>query len=155
MANTYSQMYVQSVFAVKHRANLISKNWSDELYRYVPGILHKIGIKSLAVNGWCDHIHIFFSLKPSTNVEDIMRIVKSNSSKWINERRFTKSKFEWQNGYGAFTYKRSDLDVVINYIKNQEMHHSKTSFRKEYMGLLTEFEIEYDSKYLFDYFDDL
>ncbi|MBW8048858.1 MAG: IS200/IS605 family transposase [Cytophagales bacterium] len=153
MANTYTQMNVQAVFAVKGRENIITKDFRDELYKYVYGILSNIGQYSLAVNGWKDHIHIFFEMQPVSNLSNIIQIVKSNSSKWINIKKFVHGKFSWQEGYGGFTYSRSQRNQVINYIMNQEKHHSKCTFREEYLDLLKKFEIKYDEKYLFEFYD--
>lgn len=152
MANTYSQAYTQVVFAVKYRENLITREWRDELHQYISGIITHEGAKSLAVGGWLDHVHLFFGQPVTTSVADLARVVKSNSSKWINENGFVKSKFRWQEGYGAFTYARKERDAVIRYIMNQEQHHQKNSFRQEYLEMLNDFEIIYDEKYLFDFF---
>lgn len=152
MANTYTQLNVHAVFAVKGRRNFLKDNFRYDLFKYISGILNNNKQFSLAVNGFTDHIHIFFELHPTTAVSDILRIVKTNSSKWINENHFINGHFNWQEGYGAFSYSRSQRDNVINYIKDQERHHSKTSFKEEYMGLLEKFEIEYDGHYVFEFY---
>jgi REP element-mobilizing transposase RayT len=153
MANTYTQLSVHAVFAVKHRHHLITKIWRDDLHRYIGGILNGEGQKTLAVGGWLDHVHIFFGLSPSTNVSDILRKVKAGSSRWINETGILKRKFYWQEGFGAFSYSRSQRDTIIKYIMNQEDHHKKITFKEEYLETLKQFEIDYKNEYLFDFFD--
>lgn len=152
MANTYTQLTVQAIFAVRNRQNVITEAWRDELHRYISGILTKDGMKSLAVGGWLDHVHILFGIPPTRNLSDVIRVVKANSSRWVNERGFVQGVFQWQEGYGGFTYSVSQRDAVIKYIMNQEQHHGSLSFRDEYMGLLKDFEVEADSRYLFDFF---
>ncbi|NOZ33844.1 MAG: IS200/IS605 family transposase [Chlorobi bacterium] len=153
MANTYTQMNVHAVFAVKGRQNLLTDNFRKELFRYISGILKNNKQFSLAVNGYKDHVHIFFELHPTTSLSDIIRIVKTNSSKWINENNFTKGKFNWQKGYGAFSYSKSQRNNVIKYIMQQEKHHQKQTFREEYFELLEKFEIQFDSKYIFEFYN--
>ena len=153
MANTYSQISIHAVFAVKGRQNLITNDWRDMLHGYIAGIINNLDAKSLAVGGWKDHVHIFFGLPVTICIADLMRIVKSNSSKWINEQRFVKGKFQWQSSYGAFSYSRSQRDKVINYIMTQEKHHREVSFKEEYLKMLSDFKLDYDEKYLFDFFD--
>jgi REP element-mobilizing transposase RayT len=153
MANTYSQISIHSVFAVKGRENFIIKDWRDDLHKYISGIITGNGATSLAVGGWKDHVHVFFGMPVTTSISDFMSVVKANSSKWINEQRFVKGKFQWQAGYGAFSYSRSQRDVVIKYIMNQEEHHRKKTFREEYLKMLSGFTIEYDDKYLFEFYD--
>lgn len=153
MPNTYSQLNIQCVFAVKGRENFIGKHFRDELYRYISGILKADGSFPLAVNGWVDHVHIFFELPVTMAVSDQMRMVKASSSKWINDNKFIKGKFSWQEGYGAFSYSRSQRNAVIQYITNQETHHKKTSFKKEYLALLSKFEIPFQNQYLFEFYD--
>ena len=153
MANTYTQMNVHAVFSVKGRKNMLTDNFKGELFKYISGILNNNKQYSLAVNGYKDHVHIFFELHPTKAVSDIIRVVKTNSSKWINENKFVKGKFNWQSGYGAFTYSKSQRDNVINYIKNQEKHHAKSSFKDEYLELLQKFEIDYKDAYLFEFYD--
>ncbi len=152
MANTYTQLTVQVIFAVRNRQHVITETWRDELHRYISGILTKDGMKSLAVGGWSDHVHILFGIPPTRNLSDVVRVVKTNSSKWVNERGFVDGVFQWQEGYGGFSYSVSQRDAVIKYIMNQEQHHGSLSFRDEYMGLLKDFEVEADSRYLFDFF---
>ena len=153
MAGTYSQMHIHIVFAVKSRENLLLKPWRDEIFKYISGIISDKKQKNLIVNGVEDHVHLFIGLKPSCCLADLIRDVKSSTTNFINEKRLVKGRFSWQEGYGAFTYSRSQLDQVYQYILNQENHHLKSSFKEEYLGLLRKFEIEYDDKYLFDWID--
>ena len=153
MANTYTQLNIHVVFAVKGRKNLLTKNIREELFKYLSGILTNTGQFSLAINGFSDHVHLFFEMQPSNALSDIVRIVKANSSKWINEQKFIAGKFMWQEGFGAFSYSRSQRDVVINYIKNQEKHHTKSSFKEEYFELLRKFEIEFKDEYVFEFYE--
>ncbi len=149
MANTYTQIHIQFVFAVKYREGSISEAWKNELYKYITGIVENNKHKLLIINGMPDHIHVLIGLRPSQSISDLMQDIKGNSSKWINEKKFTKVKFEWQEGYGAFSYGKSQVKDVISYIENQELHHKKKSFREEYLDFLQKFEIEYDEKYIF------
>jgi putative transposase len=153
MPNTYSQITIHAVFAVKHRDNFITKEWRDDLHQYISGIITNKDAKSLAVGGWKDHVHILFGMPVTTSISDFMSTVKANSSKWINEQHFLKTKFQWQEGYGAFSYGRSQRDTVINYIMKQEEHHRTKSFKEEYLKMLNDFEVVYDNKYLFEFFD--
>lgn len=153
MANTYSQLNVHCVFAVKGRENLLSENFRGELFSYMSGILKNDGSYPLAVNGWKDHVHVFFELPVNMAVSKQMQMLKSASSKWINDKRLVRGKFRWQEGYGAFSYARSQRNTVIQYIKNQEAHHSKKSFREEYLKLLRDFAISYEEKYMFEFYD--
>jgi putative transposase len=153
MANTYTQISIHVVFTVKNRTAFISKDWRDQLHEYISGIINNEGCKSLAVGGWKDHIHIFFGLNPNISIADLIRVVKANSSKWINEKKFINDKFQWQVGYGAFSYSKSQRNNVINYIINQESHHQSKSFKEEYLGMLDNFEVEYDDNYLFEFFE--
>jgi putative transposase len=153
MPNTYSQITIHAVFPVKHRENFILKEWRDDLHSYISGIITGKGARSLAVGGWKDHVHILFGMPVTTCIADFMNAVKANSSKWVNEQRFVKSKFQWQEGYGAFSYSKSQRDVVINYIINQEEHHKTTSFKEEYLKMLNDFEVSYDDQYLFEFYD--
>jgi putative transposase len=153
MANTYTQINIQAVFAVKGRENFLHSNFRIKLFEYISGILKGIKQFPLAVNGDKDHVHIFFELNPSTSVSDVMEKVKANSSKWINENHFVHGKFEWQKGYGGFSYSKSQRDNVIKYIINQELHHKRKSFKEEYLEMLQKFEIEYDERYIFEYYE--
>jgi len=151
MAGTYSQVYIQIVFAVKGRANLISKKWKEDLNKYIAGIIKGKEQKPIIVNGMPDHIHVFAGLRPSMAIADLVRDIKNNSSNLINDNKFVKGKFYWQEGYGVFSYSHSHIETVYNYIKNQEEHHKKKTFQQEYVELLKKFEIEYNEKYLFDW----
>lgn len=153
MANTYSQIYVQIVFAVKGRENLISKNNREELHKYITGIVQKREQKMLSVFSMPDHTHLLIGLKPSIAISDLVRDIKSGSSNFINEKKWIKGKFNWQEGFGAFSYSRSQIDDVIKYILNQEEHHKKKTFREEYLDFLAKFEIEYNNKYLFEWIE--
>jgi REP element-mobilizing transposase RayT len=149
MANTYTQIHLQFVFAVKYRNGLIHESFKEELYQYISGIIKANNHKLLAINGMPDHLHIFIGMRPSQSISDLLQDIKGSSSKWINEKKFLKVKFEWQEGYGAFSYSKSHVNDVINYIQNQENHHKKESFREEYLKFLKVFEIEYDERYIF------
>jgi putative transposase len=151
MANTFSQIYVHTIFAVKGRENLINKKWKDELYKYICGIVNNNHQKVYAINGMPDHIHLLLSIKPDCKLSDLMRDIKASSSKWINDKKFMIGQFRWQEGFGAFSYSQSQINQVIAYIDNQELHHSKKSFKQEYIELLEKFKIEYDEKYVFDW----
>jgi putative transposase len=152
MANTYSQITIHSVFAVKYRDNFITKDWRDNLHQYISGIITKKGAKSLAVGGWKDHVHILFGMPVTTCISDFMSAVKASSSSWINEQHFLKGKFEWQAGYGAFSFAKSQRDIVMKYIMNQEEHHRTKTFKEEYIKMLTDFDVTYEGKYLFEFY---
>lgn len=149
MANTYTQIHIQAVFAVKHRKCLIQKEWKDKLYGYITGIIQNYDHKVLAINGMPDHIHIFFGMRPTQSIAELMRIVKCDSTNWINDNLLTKQTFSWQGGYGAFAYNKSLVNIVIDYIKNQEEHHARKTFIKEYIEFLEKFEVDYDPDYIF------
>lgn len=149
MSNTYTQIHIHAVFAVKNRVGIIHKEWKDELYKYITGIIQKNDHKMLIINGVEDHVHLFFGMRPTQTLSDLMQDVKANSSKWINERGFVKDRFEWQSGYGAFSYSKSHIPAVIKYIENQETHHAKQTFIEEYKDLLDQFEVDYDERYIF------
>lgn len=155
MANVYSQANIHAIFAVKGRENLLTKNIREQLFPYISGILKNHKIYPLAVNGWLDHVHIFFEMKPDIGISSTIELVKSNSSKWINKNKLVKGKFEWQRGYGAFSYSKSQRDTVIKYIMRQEEHHSQpaNTFKAEYIKILQDFEIDYKNEYLFDFYD--
>jgi Transposase and inactivated derivatives len=152
MAGTFSQIYIQIVFAVKGRENLISKRWQEDLHKYIAGIVRNKEQKSIIVGGMPDHIHVFIGLRPSMAISDIVRDIKNNSSNFINERGFVKGKFSWQEGYGAFSYSHSQIGNVYNYVLNQENHHHIKTFKEEYLEFLKEFEIEFNEKYLFEWY---
>jgi putative transposase len=149
MANTYTQIHIQVVFTVQNRDCIIQETWKDELYKYISGIVKNHNHKVLAINGMPDHIHILIGMRPTQSLSDLMQDVKGDSSKWINQKRFTKGKFSWQEGFGAFSYGKSQVNQVIDYIKNQEELHKKWSFLKEYRALLEKFEVEFDQRYIF------
>ena len=149
MPNTYTQLYVQVVFAVKFRQALISPDWDERLRHYITAIIQNAGNKVLAINNMPDHIHIFFGLHPEQSISKLMQHVKADSTKWINANKLTSQKFAWQNGYGAFTYTRSHIDGVVKYILNQQKHHEKKDFLKEYKMMLDKRKIDYEEKYLF------
>ena len=155
MPNTYTQLYIQFVFAVKYRQSIIHKAWKDDLYKYITGIVQNHKSKMLAINGISDHIHIFIGYKPTIAIPDLVKDIKVASSLWINEKKLTKQHFNWQEGYGAFSYRLRDIDEICRYIQNQEEHHKKRTFREEYVSLLKDFDIAYDEKYLFEFFDDI
>lgn len=148
MANTYTQIHIQVVFAVQNRQSLIKNEWKDELYKYITGIIQNHNHKLLQINGMPDHIHILFGIRPKQSLSDLMKQVKQDSSKWINSKGFVHGKFSWQAGFGAFSYAKSDISNVINYIKNQEQHHKSITFQNEYLHLLKEFNIEYDERHI-------
>jgi putative transposase len=149
MANTYTQIHIHAVFAVQNRGCIISDQWKDELYRYITGIIQNNGHKLLAINGMPDHLHVLFGMRPVQSLSDLMQDIKGSSSKWINDKHFIKSKFSWQEGYGAFSYGRSQLPQVVRYIQNQETHHKKKTFSEEYKEFLDAFEVSYDERYMF------
>jgi len=153
MAGTYSRIYIQVVFAVKGRQNLIHKSWRDDLFKYISGIITEKQQKSIIVNGVSDHIHCFIGLKPSMAISSLVRDIKNNSSKFINEKGYVKGKFQWQEGFGAFSYAQSEVERVYNYILNQEAHHQKKTFKQEYLEFLEAFEIAYNPEFLFEYIE--
>lgn len=153
MAGTFSQIYIQVVFAVKGRESLIQKEWEERLYQYITGIIRAKEQKLIAINGMPDHIHIFIGMKPSCCLSDLVREVKKSSNDFINENKLSKFKFSWQEGYGAFSYSHSQIDAVAKYISNQKEHHRKITFKEEYVDFLKKFVIEYDEKYLFNWME--
>lgn len=150
MANTYTQIYIHVVFSVKGRQNLIQKKWKDELFMYISGIAKGKQQKVYAIGGVEDHIHILWSIKPNIALSDLVREIKSNSSKWINEKSLVMGRFEWQAGFGAFSCSHSQLESVIAYINNQEEHHTKKNFKFEYMEMLQKWNVDFDEKYVFN-----
>jgi len=148
MANTYTQIYLQFVFAVQDRVSLIRSEWKDELYKYMTGIVQNNNHKLIAINGMPNHIHIFIGYKPHQLIPDLLQDVKGDSSKWIDKRGLVKGKFSWQAGYGAFSYSYSQIDEVVKYIKNQKQHHKKKTFREEYIEFLQQFHLPYDDRYI-------
>ena len=153
MAGTYSQIYIQVVFAVKGRNNLLQKPWRDEVFKYISGIIKGKNQKPIIVNGVSDHVHLFIGLKPSMCLSDLVRDIKNNATNFIKNSNFIKGEFAWQEGFGAFSYSQSHIDNVYQYILNQEEHHRESTFREEYLEFLERFEIEYDEKYLFEWYE--
>jgi REP element-mobilizing transposase RayT len=153
MPNTYTQIYVQIVFAVQGRQNLISEKYREKLEKYICGIIANKKSKPLAIYCNPDHTHVLIGLHPSVSISEMARDIKANSSKWINEKRWIAGKFNWQEGFGAFTYSKSQIDEVVKYILNQPRHHKKTSFKEEYINFLRKFEIDFNEKYLFQWND--
>lgn len=149
MANTYTQIHIQFVFVVKFRNGMIHSSFKEELYQYISGIIKYHDHKLLAINGMPDHLHILIGMRPTQSISDLMQDIKGNSSKWINDKKFLKVKFEWQSGYGAFSYSKAHVQNVINYIKNQENHHINKTFRDEYLNILKESDVDYDERYIF------
>lgn len=150
MANTYTQIHVQIVFAVKYRDGLIRSSFKEDLYSYIASIIKNQNHRLLAINGMPDHIHLLIGMRPAQSLSDLMQDIKASSSKWINEKKFLRYRFEWQEGYGAFSYSKSQVNNVIDYIKNQEHHHTIRTFREEYLDFLELFEVDYDNRYVFN-----
>lgn len=150
-AGTFTQLYIQLVFAVRGRRNLILQSWEDDLYKYITGIIQQKGQKLLAINGMPDHIHILIGMKPTCCLSDLVREVKKSSNKFIKENKFVAGKFEWQEGFGAFSYSHSAFANVIRYIDNQKQHHRNNTFRDEYIEFLRKFDIAYKDEYLFEW----
>jgi putative transposase len=153
MANTYTQLYIQFVFSVKGRANLINESFRDELEKFMCGIINNHKCKTFAIYCNPDHTHIFVGMHPTIAPSKLMEQVKSGSSGWLNEKKYILGKFAWQDGFGAFTYSKSHIDNVVKYILNQPAHHKKQTFKEEYLQFLEKFDIEYDLKYLFEWYD--
>jgi putative transposase len=149
MPNTYTQIHIQCVMAVKFRQALIQSAWKEQLHKYITGIVQNHGHKMIAVNSMPDHLHMFFGFRPNQSLSDLMRLVKGESSEWINKQQFAPAIFRWQEGYGAFSYSRSHVQAVTDYIMNQEEHHRKKTFLEEYQQFLEQFEVEYDERYIF------
>ncbi len=149
MPNTYTQIHIQCVFAVKYRDAVIKNFWKERLHKYIIAIVNNNEHKLLSINSMPDHLHLFFGMRPNQSLSDLMRLVKGDSSEWINNQKLVKGKFRWQEGYGAFSYSKSHTDAVIKYILNQEEHHRKQSFLEEYKQMLNKFEVDYNELYLF------
>ncbi|MFN8340248.1 MAG: IS200/IS605 family transposase [Cyclobacteriaceae bacterium] len=149
MANTYTQLYFHVVFAVKGRANLISPKWKEDLYKYITGIIKNKNQKLIAINGMPNHIHLLIGMKPDGNLSDLVRDIKANSSRFVNEMKLVSGKFEWQNGFGAFTLGHSQLDSIADYIRKQEEHHQTTTFKEEYQKSLRLSGIDFDAQHIF------
>ena len=153
MANTYSQIYIQTVFAVDGRLSLIHPEIKEELYKYMTGIVRNKKQKLIAINGMSDHVHILIGLKPAMALADLVRDIKADSSDFINRKKWIRGRFCWQEGYGAFSYGHSQLDRIIRYIQNQEQHHRRRSFKDEYLAWLKKFEVPFEEKYIFQFID--
>lgn len=149
MANTYTQIHIQCVFAPKFRKALILPDWNQRLHKYITGIVQNHGHKMLSINSMPDHLHMFFGFRPNQSLSDLMRMVKGDSSEWINDQKLTPSLFRWQEGFGGFSYRKSDVPTICEYIQNQQIHHKKILFLDEYRALLKEFEVDYDEQYIF------
>jgi REP element-mobilizing transposase RayT len=149
MANTYTQIHIHGIFGVQNRISLIQKSWKTELYKYITGIVQRNGHKLLVINGMPDHVHILFGMRPIQSLSDLMQDIKGGSSKWINDKGLVKGRFSWQEGYGAFSYSKSQLPSVIRYIENQEQHHRKRTFTEEYKEFLKKFEVDFNQNYIF------
>jgi putative transposase len=150
MANTYTQIHIHSVFSPHFRAALIKPSWKDDLHKYITGIIQHRGHKVLAINSMPDHIHIFFGMRPTESLSELMQAVKKDSSKWINTQSFCKQRFQWQEGFGGFSYSKWDVPRVIKYIHRQEEHHRTVTFLEEYRKFLDLFEIDYNEAYIFN-----
>jgi REP element-mobilizing transposase RayT len=153
MANSYTQIYIQYVFAVKGRKNFLLPNHNEELHKYITGIVQKRKCKMLQINNVADHLHMLVGLHPTYSIAKLVQEVKSISSGFINDKKWTKEDFNWQEGYGGFSYSRSQIDRVIQYIINQQKHHQKTTFREEYINFLNKFGVDYDERYIFEFYD--
>ena len=150
MANTYHQMYIQVVFAVKYRKAILDEEWRNQVFGVIGDLINETGCKTIIVNGVADHVHCFLALKPTVSVSELLKTVKAKSSKFINDNKFLLDRFEWQEGYGAFSYSHSHINSVYNYIDNQEKHHAKETFREEYIKFLDKFNVAYEERYLFE-----
>lgn len=149
MPNTYTQIYIQTVFTVQNRISLIKPEWKDELYKYITGIVQNNEHKLIAINGMPDHLHVFIGMKPHQSLSDLMQDIKGDSSKWIDKKGFVSGKFSWQAGFGGFSYSISQIDAVVNYINKQEINHRKKSFIQEYTEFLEIFKVPFDERYIF------
>jgi putative transposase len=155
MANTYTQVYIHIVFAVQGRQSLIPANQKEELFKYITGIVKNRNQKLIAINGMRDHVHVFVGMKPNIALSDLVRDIKAGSSGFINEKKWLRGKFHWQEGFGAFSYSYTDIDRVARYIQNQEEHHRTKTFHEEYLSVLNEYAVQYDNQYLFTWIDDV
>ena len=155
MPNTYTQIYIHVIFAVQGRQSLISKPHREEVYKEIAGVMKAERQKLISINGMADHVHILVGLRPDSALSDLVKEIKVASMNLINDKGWLRGRFSWQRGFGAFSYSRSQIRTVAAYIENQERHHSRRSFRAEYIDLLEKFEVEYDQKYLFKFIDDL
>jgi putative transposase len=154
MPNTYTQIHLHLIFAVQNRKSLITDSWKDRLYQYITGIVQRNKHKMIIINGMPDHLHIAIGMRPTQSLSDLMQDIKGSSSTWINDNKLAAGKFQWQEGYGAFSYNKSLLPKLIEYIKNQEKHHKKKTFLEEYKDFLKAFDVEYDERYIFKELED-
>jgi len=152
MANTYSQIYIQIVFAVQGRKNFIKESFREELQKFMSGIINNKKQKLYAIYCMPDHTHIFVSMQPDVAISDLVRDIKANSSSFLKRKKFTNT-FNWQEGFGAFSYSKSQASTVVNYVLNQPKHHRKKTFKQEYLDFLNKFGVEYEEKYLFEFYD--
>ena len=153
MANTYTQLNIHAVFATLGRENVLPKNLRPRIFEYITGLIKGVGSYPLAVNGYQDHVHVFFEIPPDISVSKALQEIKANSSGWLNTSKLLPGRFLWQSGFGAFSYSRSQRNEVIQYILNQEVHHQKKTFKEEYLSYLQKFEIEYNTEYLFEFYE--
>ena len=151
MADTYTQIYIHAVFAVRDRACLLKGSWKEELHKYITGVVKNYGHKLIAINSMPDHIHVFIGLKPVQSISDLLKQIKESSSKWINKKNYAYGKFNWQAGYGAFSYSYSQIDTVVKYIENQQQHHQRKTFVDEYIEFLKKFNVQYEERFIFKY----
>lgn len=150
MANTYTKIYLHIVFAVQNRKSMIQPDWKDELYKYITGIVQNNGHKLITINGMPDHLHLAVGYKPRQLISELVQDIKGNSSTWINKKKLVMDKFNWQAGYGAFSFSHSHIDAVVKYINNQELHHKKKTMKEEYLELLIKYDVEYNEKYILE-----
>ena len=150
---TFTQFYIQLVFSPKHRDRLLVEKIRPQIFQYLSGITTNLGHKSIIINGVTDHVHLFIGLNPKISVSETVKELKRSSSIFINDHKIFPGKFEWQEGYGGFSYGRSQIEKVYDYIKNQEQHHKKHTFKEEYIEFLIKYEIEFEEHYLFEFFD--
>jgi len=154
-SSTYSQIYLQIIFAVQGRGSLILPAWQEELYKFITGLVKNKKQKLIVINGVQDHIHILLSISPSCRISDLVREIKKSSNRYINENFISMNKFQWQDGYGVFSYNKSAVDKVVKYINNQKEHHKKRNFKEEYINFLEKFEIDYEDEYLFEFLNNI
>ncbi len=149
MANTYTQIHIHAIFAVQNRLSIIKDEWQNDLYSYITGIVTNHGHKMMQINGMPDHVHMLIGLRPVQSLSELMKYVKQDSTKWINQNRFINGRFSWQEGFGAFSHSKSQIPGVIKYIREQEEHHRKRTFREEYTDFLEKFDVDFDERYIF------
>jgi len=149
MANTYTQIHIHAIFAVQNRLSIIKDEWQNDLYSYITGIVTNHGHKMMQINGMPDHVHMLIGLRPVQSLSELMKYVKQDSTKWINQNRFINGRFSWQEGFGAFSHSKSQIPGVIKYIREQEEHHRKSTFREEYTDFLEKFDVDFDERYIF------